>query len=182
MEAYEDLQGKGCQRMKKIAELTDKNLLGLAGEAHSAPRYKVRAVLHNVYGRYAVMYEDRTGLYSLPGGSVEHGEDIITALKREMLEETGCTCDVIHELGYIYENRACCDLQQYSYFFTVTSTGPSGEPAFTDEETEAGTKLIWCTLKEMVSLIENGNPKTSQQTYLKARDTAALKEYLASLS
>ena len=164
--------------MKKIAELTDMNLLGQLGEAHSAPRYKVRAILRNSVGKYAVMYEDSTGLYSLPGGSVESGEDILTALKREMLEETGCTCDVIYELGYIYENRAYCDLQQYSYFFTVTTTGPSMAPAFTSEETDVGTKLMWCTLEEMVSLIENGKPNTNQQIYLKARDTAVLKEYL----
>lgn len=164
--------------MKKIAELTDKNLLGQIGEAHSAPRYKVRAILRNSYGKYAVMYEDSTGLYSLPGGTVEDGEDILTALRREMLEETGCTCDVIYELGYIYENRAYCDLQQYSYFFTVTTKGPSMVPTFTSEEIDAGTKLMWCTLEEMVSLIENGKPNTNQQIYLKARDTAVLKEYL----
>ncbi len=164
--------------MKKIAELTDMNLLGQMGEAHSAPRYKVRAILRNPYGKYAVMFEDSTGLYSLPGGSVESGEDILTALKREMLEETGCTCDVIYELGYIYENRAYCDLQQYSYFFMVTTKGPSMAPTFTSEEIDVGTKLMWCTLGEMVSLIENGKPKTNQQIYLKARDTAVLKEYL----
>ena len=164
--------------MKKIAELTDEKLLGQMGETHSAPRYKVRAILRNSYGKYAVIYEDSTGLYSLPGGGVESGEDILTALKREMLEETGCTCDVIYELGYIYENRAYCDLQQYSYFFTVTTTGPSMTPTFTSEEINAGTKLMWCTLEEMVSLIENGKPNTNQQIYLKARDTAVLKEYL----
>ena len=164
--------------MKKIAELTDKDLLSQLGEAHSAPRYKVRAILRNEFDKYAVMYEDSTGLYSFPGGSVESGEDILTALKREILEETGCTCDVIHELGYIYENRAYCDLQQYSYFFTVTTKGPSMAPAFTSEEIDVGTKLMWCTLEEMVSLIENGKPNTNQQIYLKARDTAVLKEYL----
>ena len=89
------LKGNGLERMKKIAELTDMNLLGQLGEAHSAPRYKVRAILRNSNGKYAVMYEDSTGLYSLLGGSVEAGEDILTALKREILEETGCTCDVI---------------------------------------------------------------------------------------
>ncbi len=164
--------------MKKIAELTDKDLLGLAGKANSTPQYKVRAILQNADGLYAVMYEDGTGLYSLPGGTVEDGEDILTALRREMLEETGCTCDVIYELGYIYENRAYCDLQQYSYFFTITTKGPSMAPTFTSEEIDVGTKLMWCTLEEMVSLIENGKPNTNQQIYLKARDMAVLKEYL----
>ena len=103
---------------------------------------------------------------------------ILTALKREMLEKTGCTRDGIYEIGYIYENRAFCNLQQYSYFFTVTTTGPSKAPAFTSEEIDVGTKLTWCTLEEMVSLIENGKPNTNQQIYLKARDTAVLKEYL----
>ena len=164
--------------MKKIAKLTDKDLLGQLGEARSTPRYKVRAILRNSDDKYAVMYEDSTGLYSLPGGGVESGEDKLAALKREMLEETGCTCDTIYELGYIYENRAYCDLQQYSYFFTVTTKGPSTAPAFTSEEINVGTKLMWCTLEEMVSLIENGKPNTNQQIYLKARDTAVLKEYL----
>lgn len=166
------------KRMKKIAELKVKDLLGLAGEAHSAPKYKARAILQNAEGLYAVMYEDNTGLYSLPGGTVEDGEDILTALRREIQEETGCTCNVINELGYIYENRAYCNLQQYSYFFTVTTTGSSKAPTFTSEEIIVGTKLKWCTLEEMVSLIENGKPNTNQQIYLKARDTAAIKEYL----
>jgi inorganic pyrophosphatase len=31
-----------------------------------------------------------TGMYDLPGGSPEHGEDSLTTLKREIREETGC--------------------------------------------------------------------------------------------
>ena len=45
------------------------------------------------------MYAEKFGLYSLPGGGIDDGEDVLTALKREILEETGCTCGSIAELG-----------------------------------------------------------------------------------
>lgn len=84
-----------------IAKLTDESLLGVPGVSDSLCKYKVRAVLQNHSDFYALIYEERTGLYSFPGGSVEENEDILTALKREVREETGCSCDEIKELGYI---------------------------------------------------------------------------------
>lgn len=164
-------------KIKKIAELTDRNLLGLEGLADSTPRYKVRAILRNISGLYAVMYEKRTDLYALPGGGVEDGEEIIDALKREMLEETGCSCDSLEELGYVYENRAYCNLEQYTYFYIVTSEKEPEEVHFTHEEIDVGTELLWCTMEEVVSLIKNGQPKTNQQKFIQARDMAALAEY-----
>ena len=77
--------------MKLIAEITDREILGTGGSSSAAPRYTARAVLKNG-GLYAVMYAEKFGLYSLPGGGVDDGEDVLTALKREILEETGCTC------------------------------------------------------------------------------------------
>ncbi len=49
-------------------------------------------------GAYAIIYQDgyllaltniHTGRYELPGGGIEIAEDIVTALKREVWEETG---------------------------------------------------------------------------------------------
>ena len=98
-----------------------------------------------------------------------------------MLEETGCLCDEIKALGYIYENRAYCDLQQYSYIFSVSAKEPPLPVSFTIEEIKAGTKLLWRTLEEAVYLIESGKPKTNQQIFLKARDMAAMREFLSPL-
>jgi len=164
--------------MKKIIELTDALLFGTEGWSNAKPRRTARAILKNSDGLYAVMYAKKFGLYSLPGGGVEDGESVIDALKREISEETGCSCDLIEELGYVYENRAACDYTQYSYYYVVTSKGPLKSVNLTDEEIENETLLLWRSIEEVVSLIEGFCPKTAQQKYLRTRDMAALGEYI----
>jgi hypothetical protein len=85
--------------------------------------------------------------------------------------------EIIHEPGCIYENRAYCDLQQYSCFFTVTSAESPLTPRSTEEEIEAGTRLLRCSLEQLISSIENGKPTTNQRIYLRVRDLAALRAY-----
>ncbi len=87
--------------MKKICELNDQIILGQPGSSSAVPRITARAIVQNSDGLYAVMYAEKFGLYSLPGGGVEAGEDVLTALRREILEETGCICDAVEELGII---------------------------------------------------------------------------------
>lgn len=72
-----------------IAELTDKNVLGLEGMSNKPPRKTTRAIIVDENGNYAVLYAKKHDLYSLPGGGIEEGEDEISALKREIDEETG---------------------------------------------------------------------------------------------
>jgi ADP-ribose pyrophosphatase YjhB (NUDIX family) len=40
------------------------------------------------------------GLWTLPGGRVEVGERLVEAVKREVIEETGLTIDVVGLAGY----------------------------------------------------------------------------------
>ena len=94
--------------MEQICELNDKIILGTEGLSTKAPRITARAIVRNQDGLYAVMYADKFKLHSLPGGGVEDGEDVLTALRREVYEETGCVCDEIQEFsefGNAYEKH-----------------------------------------------------------------------------
>ena len=163
--------------MKLICELNDKIILGQDGLSDKAPRLTARAIVRNQDGLYAVMYSDKFKLHSLPGGGVEEGEDVLTALRREVYEETGCVCDEIKELGIVAENRASLDYTQIDYYYVVTTTHTPGENHLTESEQACHTVVRWHTFDEMVRLINEQEFDRVQGKYLKARDVAALKEY-----
>lgn len=163
--------------MKHICELNDKIVLGTDGVSTSAPRITARAVVKNQDGLYAVMYAEKWGLHSLPGGGVEDGEDVLTALHREVYEETGCICDQIQELGVVSENRGSLDYTQINHYFVVTTFHTSGENHLTEPELESRTVVKWVAFEELVGLINNQEFDRVQGKYLKARDVAALREF-----
>lgn len=167
--------------MKQICELDDKLILGQDGRSDKAPRLTARAIVRRRDGYYAVMYADKFRFYSLPGGGVENGEDVLTALRREVYEETGCSCDEIRELGIVAENRASLDYTQINYYFVVAAADSSGRNHLTEDELNDGTAVQWHILDEMVRLINEQEVDRVQVKYLKARDVAALREYVKSL-
>ena len=163
--------------MNHICELNDKIVLGTDGMSAKAPRLTARAIVKNQDGLYAVMYADKFKLHSLPGGGVEDGEDVLTALRREVYEETGCACDEIQELGIVAENRASLDYTQINYYYVVTTTYTSGENHLTKAEQNSRTVVQWHSYDEMVRLINEQEFDRIQGKYLKARDVVALREY-----
>lgn len=163
--------------MKQICELNDKIVLGTEGMSAKAPRITARAIVKNRDGLYAVMYAEKFKLHSLPGGGVEDGEDVLTALRREVNEETGCICDEIRELGIVAENRASLDYTQINHYFAVTTNHTACENHLTESEQESRTVVQWHTFDEMVRLINEQEFDRVQGKYLKARDVAALREY-----
>ena len=163
--------------MKQICELNDRIVLGTDGMSAKTPRITARAIVKNKDGLYAVIYADKFKLHSLPGGGVEDGEDVLTALRREVYEETGCVCDKIQELGIVSENRASLDYTQINYYFMVTTAQTPGENHLTESELESRTMVKWVTFDELVRLINEQEFDRIQGKYLKARDVAALKEY-----
>lgn len=164
--------------MKCIEKITDKDILSTDGISDAKPRLTARAILKNQDNLYAVMYSGEFDFYSLPGGGFEENEDVLTALKREIKEETGCGCDYVEELGYVEENRFHCDYTQISYYFVVTTKENELNPDFTNDELNHKTSVNWYTLDEAVKLISSPVYEKVQRKFLQARDVVALNEYL----
>ncbi|MBQ8837002.1 MAG: NUDIX hydrolase [Clostridia bacterium] len=164
--------------MKTICTLTDKEVLGVEGLSDKAPRLTARAILQNQDGLYAVMYVEKFNLYSLPGGGIESGENPEDALRRELLEETGCACDTIIGLGKVFENRACLDYTQDNYYYFVKTSGNFTSPKMTQKEIENRTVVQWHTFEDLYNLIALPKHETFQRKYIQARDTAALNEFI----
>lgn len=162
--------------MRTICELNDCIILGIEGRSNRTPRITARAIVKNRDGLYAVMYAKKFGLYSLPGGGVEEGEDVLSALKREVLEETGCTCGEIQELGIVEENRGTLDYTQINHYYVVVADR-IGKLCLTETEQNNHTVIEWCTLPEAVRRITEQDFERVQGKYLRARDIAALEEY-----
>lgn len=163
--------------MKLICELNDMVILGKEGVSTQLPRLTARAIVRNKDGLYAVMYSDKFKLHSLPGGGIEDGEDALTALRREVFEETGCTCDRIDELGVVRENRACQDYTQESCYYVVYTEHCMNAPELTEAEKASNTVVQWHGYDDMFKLINDVQHDTVQRMYLQARDVAALKAY-----
>lgn len=165
--------------MEIIAKITDCDILGTEGLSEAKPRVAARAILSNQDGLYAVMYASKFNLYSLPGGGVEENEEIVEAIKREILEETGFQCSIVSELGIVYENRFHSDFTQYSYYYIAKTIGEVQETDLDVGEIIDGTRVEWYPLTEVVRLITTQILETNQQKFIQAKDRVALQTYLS---
>ena len=135
--------------MKLIKSITDKCFLDSEITSDGNPRLTARSILRNEDGHIALIYSSKFHVYSFPGGKIEEGESIEDALKREILEETGCSCRITRELGYIYENRGTLDYVQKSFYYVTDLVGEQTKADLTETEIENGTTFDWYSKDEI---------------------------------
>ena len=140
-------------------------------------RKAVRAVLSDDRGRIALMYARQRDYYKLPGGGVDEGEDLDTALSRELLEETGSKATVTEELGLVLEWRDFKKMKQISYAYKASLIGEPGVPDFTQSEIDEGFEVRWIdSLDEAIKLVEAKITHDNLEVvFMSKRDAAILR-------
>ena len=122
-------------------------------------RIGVRAIL--VKDNKLLMMKSNRGDYKFPGGGMEEGEDEVTALAREIREETGYTDFVIEDLaGTVVQAHPDIYLEdawyyQTSPYYLVTLKTDASQPLeLTEDEIDHGFHAVWTTPKEAIQANE----------------------------
>ena len=138
--------------MKLIKDIVHE---GISNFSHDEERKTVRVVLFDDNNLIALLYLKKYDFYMLPGGGIDEGETPEQAAKREAREETGCSCEITHNLGVIKESNSKHNYFAASFCFVADVKREKGEPSYTDEECSEETHVQWHSLHKALSLIEN---------------------------
>lgn len=170
--------------MKIIAELTDKDILSnpeVFLDRHFIYRRAARAVIKDSDGYIAVLHVTSTNYYKIPGGEIDEGEDIITGLKREVKEESGCEIENIKELGIIFEVRDIPDEEvgfiQTSYCYKADVVSKN-KTEFTDREKQEGFELLWLKPLEALKIIKKCKTDDYHGKFMMMRDRMFIEEFM----
>jgi ADP-ribose pyrophosphatase YjhB (NUDIX family) len=136
-----------------------------------------RAVVFDADGKVALFHATKKNFHKLPGGGIEQGEDIETALRRELMEEIGCSVKNLQELGSVEEYRNEGGMHQISYCFLANVDGEKGAPHLEENEIAAGFETVWVGLEDAIKILESEAPVEAYEgKFMQLRDVTFLKE------
>lgn len=140
-------------------------------------RTSARAIVFSGDGNVALLHSTKKNFHKLPGGSVEDGEDITTALARELKEEIGCSAKNLREFAVIEEYRNKYALHHTSHCFFADLDGGIGATSMDENEIAVGFVTVWMNLEDAIKTIESETDfENYEWKFIRLRELAFLKE------
>lgn len=164
--------------MELIREIFDKDICSDSSNDSSLSytiRKASRAIVFNDNNEIAILHVTKDKYHKLPGGGIEENEDVISALRRELIEEVGVEVEVTGTVGCIIEYRDKFNQLQISYCYDAQVVTDYKKTDFTEEEIANGFKLKWMNLKDAVEVLDKDKPENYAGMFIKERDLAFLK-------
>jgi 8-oxo-dGTP diphosphatase len=131
------------------------------GEKVEGVEYKTRVGVHVVIPRNEnseiVLIQAPTGAYFLPGGEIEAHETHEDAIKRELIEEVGFTCEISKYYGvadeYYYSRNRDTHFYNPAHMYGAKSFTVVGEP------TETTNVVEWFPVDVAIEKLKRGSHK-----------------------
>lgn len=118
-------------------------------------RYGVYAIIPNKNADQIILVQAPNGSWFLPGGEIEEGENHLTALERELIEELGFKAQVGYYYGqadeYFYSRQRDTYYHNPAYLYEVTTYD------ILDKPLEDFNELAWFPVEEAIQKLKRGS-------------------------